>query len=490
MTGARFIRSAAKAIFDIGFTQKGICTRFITVLVAVVAWFLPASADGERVKAFAGEAAAHIKPEREVSIFVSGGQLVEMKSPGATMFVADPSIADIQVPNPLRIFIFGKKPGRTTFFALNAEGEPVDSFTIVVSYSDEDLRRLLRAELGDIPIEVTNTPRGMVLSGIVPNAEMAEKIRTAAIRLAGEGNTLVNNLQISGSVQVSLRVRVAEVSRSVIKELGVNWEAIGSMGAFTFGLVTGRDFVNGSIIERAFNGAGFAFAGASTRRANVTALVDALAQEGLISILAEPNLTAVSGQKASFLAGGEFPVPVTQSENRTAIDFRRFGVSLDFTPVVLSDRLISINVRPEVSELSEEGSVVLNNFRVPSLRTRRAETTVELGSGESLVIGGLIQNTFSTDIEKFPGLGDVPVLGALFRSSRFRKNQSELIIIVTPYIVRPNQNPNEILVPTDLVTPPADLERIIEGRLGRDPNASNEPAPPVRLRGEAGFIFK
>jgi pilus assembly protein CpaC len=231
-------------------------------------------------------------------------------------------------------------------------------------------------------------------------------------------------------------------------------------------------------------------AATSGDKTNITALVDALANAGLASVLAEPTLTAVSGEKASFLAGGEFPVPVTQnaaSNSAISVDFRKYGVSLEFTPTVLSEKLISLYVKPEVSDISNTGAVVMNNIQIPALTTRRTETTVQLGSGESLVIGGLIQQQFSTDIDKIPGAGDIPVLGALFRSTHFRKNETELVIIVTPYVVRPISDPDSIPLPTDRVAPSNDWERVLEGKIAH-PSAIAEPVG--KLRSDAGFIIK
>jgi pilus assembly protein CpaC len=437
----------------------------------------------------------------EVKIYVSNGELFKLSAPAATMFVADPNVADIQIPARDRVFIFGKKPGRTTFFALGADGSKLESFDIKVTYNTADLTRFLRIEAGDLPVTLTEAPQGLILNGVVASPEVAERIRAVALRLAGEGNPVVNNLRISGAMQVSIKVRIAEISKSVVKELGVNWSAVANRGAFNFGLATGREFLAGAqaaangaqgastLITRSSTGAGAAFAGFSGKNGSITALIDALANEGLASILAEPTLTALSGEKASFLAGGEFPIPVVQGVNNTStisVDFRKYGVGLDFTPTVLSERLISMNVKPEVSELSTEGAVSINGFSIPALTTRRTETTIQLGSGQSLVIAGLVQNRFTTEIDKFPGLGDLPVLGALFRSSRFRKNETELIIVVTPYVVRPLTNGAEVPLPNDNVQPPTDLERIIAGKLAKERTVNK----PVQLKGDPGFMLR
>ncbi|HYH37531.1 MAG TPA: type II and III secretion system protein family protein, partial [Azospirillum sp.] len=225
------------------------------------------------------------------------------------------------------------------------------------------------------------------------------------------------------------------------------------------------------------------------QRWDVNGLIDALARDGLITVLAEPNLVATSGETASFLAGGEFPVPVPQERDRVTLEFKQFGVSLAFTPTVLSGERISMRVRPEVSELDYSNAIVLNTFRIPALRSRRAETTVELGSGQSFAIAGMMQNGLDESVDKFPFVGDVPVLGALFRSSRFQRNETELVIIVTPYIVRPANNPAQLAAPTDGISPTRFIDRVLFGKLTRPGPGTPPPARPS-LAGPAGFIVE
>ena len=206
---------------------------------------------------------------------------------------------------------------------------------------------------------------------------------------------------------------------------------------------------------------------------NLTSTLDLAQTDGLVTTLAEPNLTALSGETASFLAGGEFPIPVSQGNNAVTIEYKQYGVGLAFTPVVLADGRISMRVRPEVSELSDAGSVVLNNFKVPALTTRRAETTVELGSGQSFMIAGLLQNHNSNSLTKAPFLGDIPILGALFRSTNFQRNETELVIVVTPYLVRPVSN--QLPIPTDGYRAPTDPQLNLEGQLFTGVSGSRSP---------------
>ncbi len=438
---------------------------------------------------WAVEAAAD---RRTISITVSTGVTVRLPQPAATLFVAEPAIADVQTPSSSVVFVFGKKAGRTTLFGLDEAGKSIIEYRVVVTQPIEDLRNLLRSELGGGNVSATYTPNGLVLSGVVAAPEMVEAAKSIASQFLGEGGVVVNRLKVSGKAQVNLRVRVAEVGRNVTKELGLNWSAIGDIGSFSIGLATGRDVVgaSGNVLRAAAGGS--LFGSFNNRNANIVAVIDALASDGLVRILAEPNLTAVSGEPASFLAGGEFPIPVSQGEDRVTVEYRRFGVSLEFVPTVLNENLISIRVRPEVSELSSQGAVTLNSISVPALSTRRAETTVELGSGQSFAIAGLIRNNFSTAVDSIPGLGDLPVLGALFRSSRFQRNETELVIIVTPYIVVPTASARVPQTAAELIGPPSDLERILYNKLarsrdGRPPAA--QVSKPIRLKGDNGFIL-
>ncbi len=461
----------------------------------------------------------------ELRVAVSSAQVVEFPNPARSVFIADPAIADIQVSAPTSVIVFGRKPGQTTLIAIGADDKPLAKIQIIVGYNYGDLQRLIGQDVPNANVKITATPAGINLSGVVPNDETAEKVRAAAQRYVSDKDTVINHLQVAGPAQVNLRLRVAEVSRTVTKQLGFNWEAIVSQGSFAFGLVTGRSAFTGggqnlsnlgnivpagipgaidNLITRAgplggaTAGANSSFVNLNTKRATVNNLIDALAEEGVVTILAQPNLTATSGQVASFLAGGEFPIPVAQNNSggngtTITIEFKPFGVRLDFVPTVLSSDRISIKVRPEVSELTTNGAVTFNNLTIPALNMRRAETTVQLGSGESFAIAGLIRNNNATDINKYPGLGDLPVIGPLFRSSQFQHNETELVIIVTPYVVRPVAEGPSLKLPTDGLTPASDIERVFMDRLTQasTPGAAGAIGPNgARLRGNAGFVFQ
>jgi pilus assembly protein CpaC len=429
-----------------------------------------------------GRAAA---PDRDtLNLKVSRGQTIRLSRPATSIFVADPAVADIQTPSSDTVFIFGKKAGRTSLFALGEGGRAILEYQVIVTQPIEDLRELLRAELGGYNIQATYTPNGAVISGTVPNAAIAENARGLVSQFLGQGAIVSNRLKVVGGLQVNLQVRVAEVSRDVAKEFGFNINAsTGTAGGFSFGLVNGRPRATGT------SGGGQASFGFNVAGTSVSAVLDALAQEGLVSILAEPNLTAVSGESANFLAGGEFPIPVNQGLDRISVEFKKFGVALSFTPTVLSGDLISVRVQPEVSDISSRGAVAINGFNIPAISTRRADTTVELASGQSFAIGGLIRKGFNTDISAFPFLGDLPILGTLFRSSSFQRNETELVIIVTPYLVRPAAGPQALRVPTDRIAPSTDAGRVLFNKVARPPVGRAAPVAPVpRLLNEPAFL--
>jgi pilus assembly protein CpaC len=297
--------------------------------------------------------------------------------------------------------------------------------------------------------------------------------------------TADNRLTVASSIQISLRVRIAEMSRSVSRELGVNWQALQGIGTHAaIALATANPLTATSATPNALTGA---YVGGSTA---IAAVIDALAQNNLVHMLAEPNLTTMSGEPASFLVGGEFPIPISQQNNAISVVFKQYGVNLSFVPTVMSDGRINVHVRPEVSQLTSQGAVQLssgnNSISVPALTVRRADTTIEVGSGDSFAIAGLLQETVTQGTSAIPFLGELPVLGALFRSDSFQRNESELVIIVTPTIVHPVSDPAALHRPDDAFVPPTDLERILLLRqTGRTPSAR-----PVHIPGAAGFIVQ
>lgn len=453
-----------------------------------------------------GVVPAAAQTREALTIEPGGGQLVTLPQAATTVFAADPRVARVQAASPTTLFISGVGRGRTVVVATAADGSEIASYEVTVGPPPRPpgapgpavaaapaltaLEAAIRSIVpGGSNISVRRVPGGVMLSGEVPTAADAQRAFTVARGGLPEGERIIDQLRIGGALQVNLRVRVAEVSRSITRDLGFNWQALGSTGRFAFGLLTGA-FAGSQLIPGLGGEAGRNFIAGSYRSTSfdINGLIDALAQDQLISILAEPNLTAQSGETASFLAGGEFPVPVAAANDRVTIEFKQFGVSLAFVPTVMDASRISLKVRPEVSELTEEGAISLplagGVVRIPALRVRRAETTVELGSGQSFAIAGLLQDGSRIASSGLPFLSEIPVLGALFKSDRFRRNDSELVIIITPYLVRPVSDPGRLALPTDGVHPANDIERILLHR-----QLSRETAPP-RVPGQIGFILE
>ena len=420
------------------------------------------------------------------------GTLIRLPRPAATVFIANPDVADVQVKSPSMIYVNAKTPGETVLYAVDADDNVLLNAPIRVEHDVSRLRESLHALIPGENVAVESVDGSLVLKGNVSTALRAEKANAIATSIANEAKgKVVNQLSVATPNQVNLRVKIAEVSRTVLKAFGVNWsKSVGETQFNTSNPVTGGQIASRNTITFGFGAPG----------SRIEAQVDALAQEGLLTILAEPNLTATNGQPASFLAGGEFPVPVAGSAANgiatITVAFKEFGIRLDFTPTIMDAQHVSLRVRPEVSELTNTGAVSVpitanNTVTIPALTVRRAETTLELGSGESFALGGLLSHSLEQDISKVPGLGDIPILGQLFRSSRFQKGETELVIIVTPYLVKPAPTVASLQSPTDGFVTPHDVQTIINGATYRQTLPAGEKvrvAPGAQgLVGPVGF---
>lgn len=411
-----------------------------------------------------------------IEIEVNKGALVRLPRPASAVFVANPDFADISMKSATLVYVMAKRTGETSLFALDGQDTVLANVNLMVTHNVSALSASLRSVLPDTAIEARSVPGGLMLAGLVNSASESEEARRIAARFLAENEVVVNQIQVVGPNQVNLQVRIAEVSRDVLKRLGFNFDALADVGAFSFGLASGRSFLNPArTLISGLPDTGLAQANYISSSVDVAGVVDALETEGLISLLAEPNLTALSGETASFLAGGEFPVPVVDDDGEISVSFKPFGVSLAFTPTILSANRISLKVLPEVSALSSSGAVNVNGLNIPALTTRRANTTVELGSGQSFAVAGLLQADSNQNVNEFPGLADIPILGALFRSTEFNRQETELVIIVTPYLVRPVST-NALLAPTDGFEIPDDFDRIVGGETHR-----RKPVPGERV---------
>jgi len=467
--------------------RKIISTLAITALVGLSLLSVPAQPDAAKVINDIGD---------PINLTLSTGKLIKLDKPATSVFVGNPALADVQVQSPTIIYVFAKKPGKTNLFALNSKGVVLLNSPVVIRHDVSSLENDLLDIAPAGQLKAQSVRDGIVLTGRAASAKVSEDARRIAALYAGDSNIL-NRIVVEGSQQVNLRVQVAEVARSVTKKLGVNWENLSKLGNFSLGTFAGRDIIGtGSAITRNSN-LSSVFAGFNDGTTAIQGMIDALEEEGLITLLAEPNLTALSGETASFLAGGEFPIPVPQENGSISIDYKQFGVSLQFTPNIVGNNRINLKVRPEVSQLSSASAINVNNIFVQSLLTRRAETTVELASGQSFVLAGLLNGDANNNISKTPLLGELPIIGALFRSVSFQKKETELIIIVTPYLVEPTNS--RIALPVDGYVPPNNTDAYKDGKLFRPTIAPDTPAnkkapktasSEVKLIGPAGFIME
>jgi pilus assembly protein CpaC len=455
-------------------------------------------------------------PAQDIALSIGRGQLITVPGTMTDIFVSNDSVADVQVKSQRQLYVFGKAGGETTVYASNASGDIVWSANVRVGSNLATVDQMLSLAMPEANIQVatmgTNT---VLLTGTVAAPEDAAEAERLVEAFMGEGANVVSRLRMATPLQVNLRVRFAEVSRSLVRTLGANLTTVDGSSGMRFGIGNGRVVAPGTwstdgplgvgpgTNQPAFDlpdplkdivGPGVKSVTSGTTIAglgrflglDILGALDLAERDGLVVTLAEPNLTALSGETAEFLAGGEFPIPLSQGLGTTSVEYKNYGVSLAYTPTVLANGRISMRVRPEVSELSSAGAVVMSNVTIPALTVRRAETTVELGSGQSFMIAGLLSNNAQSTIDKAPGAGDVPVLGALFRSSEFRKGETELVIVVTPYLVRP-VNDSEIVLPTDGYQSPNALDQFLNNRETNGvsgarrpmPSAAEQAAPPA-----------
>ncbi len=432
--------------------------------------------------------AANDDQDSVLAIPAGAGEMLKLPEPAVAVFVADPDVADVHVPTPQTVFVLGKKAGTTTLFALGPNNRTILRRTITVAIDTASIQRLLDARFPQLHLTVTSAPGSLLVAGRVPSAGDADAVVQTLKPYLHDQEALVNRLTLARPIQVHLRVRITEVDRNITQQLGINWSALGAQGNFIGGLFNGRTLFDPTtkVFDLSPTGAFSVLGNFHTSKYSIEGVLDVLDQEGLITMLAEPNLTAMSGETASFLAGGEFPIPVAQdTTGAITIEFKPYGVSLDFTPTVLADNRISLKVKPEVSELDPVNSVTTGSIKIPALTVRRVETTVELSSGQSFAIGGLLQSKTSDVLSELPGLARLPVLGKLFSSKNYLNNKSEVVVIVTPYIVQP-VGPGQLRDALDSVThPSSDVEFALQRSLGIDPLSGDTP----RLVGAAGFVY-
>jgi pilus assembly protein CpaC len=437
-----------------------------------------------------------------VALGVSKSVVIDLPRDIKDVLVADPKIANAVVRSSRRAYIIGIEMGQTNVFFFDADGKQMAGFDIAVTRNLNGIRAAIRQVIPDADITVEGIGDGVILAGTVANQAEAQQAFDIAVRLlgagssevVGQGSKIVNAIVVRGRDQVMLKVTVAEVERDIIKQLGINLSGTLGYGTAVLNFNNTNPFsalgqpLTNSAITGGWKG--------------ISATLNAMERAGVLHTLAEPSLTAISGETATFVAGGEFPIPAGLTCDTTksppvcqpSIDFKKFGVSLNFTPVVLSEGRISLKVMTEVSDLSTDNSLTIaipgstQTLTVPSIKTRRADTTVEIPSGGALALAGMIQQQTKQQINGLPGLMELPILGPLFKSRDYINQQTELMVLVTPYIVRAVAQ-KDLSRPDDGFADPSDPAAVLLGRLNRIYGVGGNVDRPDGYRGKYGFIF-
>jgi len=493
--------------------------RLLTIAAFAVAGLCtPALADGKDEKARARPEPTQtlrIRPggagpqSHHLVLGINKAAIVELPEDARDVLVSNPEVLDAVVRTPRRVYVVGMKAGPSNAFFFSASGKQLLNLEVRVERDMGELQSIIERNVKGSNVTVETINDNVVINGSVKNASDAAAAREMAIRYFTDPDeplkreSVINRLGIRGGDQVMLRVRVAEMQRTLSKQLGVDFRAMFDIGKnFPVDLISSNPF---SLLGQALSQTQKFSFGSITQGNAVEAAIKAFERSGLIRTLAEPNLTAVSGESAKFLAGGEFPVPVSRDrDGNVLIEFKPFGVGLGFTPVVMSEGRISLKISTEVSEITGENAFVsqgglgldadgtivqVPGVTIPGLRVRRAETTVELPSGGSMVMAGLLQQSMAQNIDGIPGLKNLPILGALFQSRDFKSGETELVIIVTPYIVEPTSSQN-LALPIDGFVPPTDAETVLLSRLNAVYGPKGRPTAQGSLKGPIGFIVR
>jgi pilus assembly protein CpaC len=450
------------------------------------------------------QVAASEATSRFIPLGIGKSVAIDLPADIKDVLVADPSVANAVVRTARRVYMIGVKVGQTNIFFFDAQGRQIAGFDIAVTRDLNGVRAALKQAMPDADIRIEGVgEKSVMLTGSASSPAEAQQAFDIAVKLVGSADQVVNGITVRGRDQVMLKVTVAEVSRDVIKQLGINLSGALNYGTAVVNFNTSNPF---SATGQALSGSSLVGATAlnSTGLPSVQTTLQAMDRAGVIRTLAEPNLTAISGETASFMAGGEFPIPNGLSCDTTKsppvcqaqVDFKKFGVSLMFTPVVLSEGRISLKVMTEVSDLSNQNSMTMSvpgsnqTLTIPSIRTRRADTVVEIPSGGSLAMAGMIQQQTQQSIDGIPGLMQVPILGTLFKSRDFINHQSELMVLVTPYIVRAVAQ-KDLSRPDDGFADASDPSTVLLGRFNHIYGSTGkaEAKPAGTYHGNVGFIL-
>ncbi len=450
-----------------------------------------------------------------VEIPVNKSEIISIDGNMKEMIVADPTIADVVAHGSNKISVIGKRVGKTTISIFGEQNKVLRDIEISITYDLQLIRKTLGTFFPNESVGVEMVGSNIALTGTVNDADTANKIvnvvnqfitnisggTPAASTSSSSGNdttpttnypNIINMLQIKSGQQVMLRVRVGEIQRNALKKLGFSLGAQTTRGNATVGFEAGGQELFRGAGEQPFSrtlgetGLGMIWGAGSV---SVQAALDALETDGLFKVLAEPNLVAISGEKAEFLAGGEFPIPINGSDDNITVEFKQYGVAVQFTPYVLSPERIRLVVQPEVSELTDVGSVNVNGLVIPAISARRAKTTIELAPGEGFMIAGLIKDKLDTNVNETPGVAEVPILSSLFRATSFERSETELVIAVTPYLVDPMVS-KDIKLPTDNFKPASVMDSIFYGAIGSLDGDALERSQRPKLEGPVGFMVE
>ena len=435
---------------------------------------------------------------RPLSLGIGKSIVIDLPRDIKDVLVADPKIANAVVRSAQRAYIIGAAVGQTNIVFFDSAGQQIAAYDIAVTRDLNGVRAALKSSLPNSDIRIEGVGDGVVLSGMAASPIEAQQAFDLASRLAGGADKVANSIAVRGRDQVMLKVTVAEVARNIIKQMGIDLTASMTYGTAVVNFSNSNPFTAYGRPLVPSNGVTGAFGSIPSVQATLRAMESA----GVVRTLAEPNLTAISGESATFIAGGEFPVPAGYSCDpvtrvcTTQIQFKKFGISLNFTPLVLTEGRISLRVMTEVSELSNDNSITLtqslssssvNSLTIPSIKTRRAETTLEIPSGGAMAMAGLIQEQTKQAINGFPGLAQLPILGTLFRSRDFVNNQTELMVLVTPYIVRAVAQ-KDLSRPDDGFASASDPQTDLLGSINRIYGVPGRVEPAKNYRGTYGFI--
>jgi pilus assembly protein CpaC len=438
---------------------------------------------------------------RFLALGIGKSVIIDLPRDIKDVLVADPKIANAVVRSPQRAYIIGAAVGQTNVVFFDADGQQVAAYDIAVKRDLNGVRAALKQTLPYAAIQIEGVGEGVMLTGSVSSPIEAQQAGDLAARLVGGSDKVVNSIAVRGRDQVTLKVTVAEVRRDIIKQMGVDLSASMNYGTAVVNFNNSNPFTAAGAPLVGGNGLGIA--DITKGLPSVTATMRAMESAGVVHTLAEPNLTAISGESATFIAGGEFPIPAGYSCDPTThvcttqITYKKFGISLNFTPIVLSEGRISLRVMTEVSELSNDNSITVtqsvtanttNSITIPSIRTRRAETTLEIPSGGSMAMAGLIQEQTKKAINGLPGLDSLPVLGGLFRSQDFVNNETELMVLVTPYVVRAVAQ-KELSRPDDGFAPASDSQSTLLAQINRIYGISGRAEPVGNYQTNFGFII-